>query len=77
VARAHGVDPARRLRDDGSTVRSEAAIGQGGFGQVYLAKRLGRSTLVPDIVFRRRHPWGCPYGAALIDIDRALTLLLS
>ena len=28
----------------------ERLIGQGGFGQVYLARRLGRSTLVPDIV---------------------------
>jgi serine/threonine-protein kinase len=28
----------------------ERLLGQGGFGQVYLATRLGRSTLVPDIV---------------------------
>jgi Protein kinase domain len=28
----------------------ERLLGQGGFGQVYLAARLGRSTLVPDIV---------------------------
>jgi serine/threonine-protein kinase len=28
----------------------ERLIGQGGFGQVYLATRLGRSTLVPDLV---------------------------
>src|SRR5262245_13412581 len=28
----------------------ERLLGQGGFGQVYLARRLGRSTLVPDIV---------------------------
>jgi protein kinase-like protein/BRCA1-like protein len=28
----------------------ERLIGQGGFGQVYLAARLGRSTLVPDTV---------------------------
>ena len=28
----------------------ERLIGQGGFGQVYLAARLGRSTLVPETV---------------------------
>jgi serine/threonine-protein kinase len=28
----------------------ERLIGQGGFGQVYLARRLGRSTLVPEMV---------------------------
>ncbi|HKE83723.1 MAG TPA: protein kinase [Vicinamibacterales bacterium] len=28
----------------------ERLLGQGGFGQVYLARRLGRSTLVPEIV---------------------------
>ena len=28
----------------------ERLIGQGGFGQVYLARRRGRSTLVPDVV---------------------------
>jgi len=30
--------------------RIERLLGQGGFGQAYLARRLGRSTLVPDIV---------------------------
>jgi serine/threonine-protein kinase len=30
--------------------RIERLLGQGGFGQVYLAKRLGHSTLVPGIV---------------------------
>ncbi len=28
----------------------ERLLGQGGFGQVYLARRLGRSTLIPDVV---------------------------
>jgi serine/threonine protein kinase len=28
----------------------ERLLGQGGFGQVYLARRLGRSTMVPEIV---------------------------
>ena len=28
----------------------ERLLGQGGFGQVYLARRRGRSTLVPDLV---------------------------
>jgi len=28
----------------------ERLLGQGGFGQAYLARRLGRSTLVPDVV---------------------------
>ena len=28
----------------------EELLGQGGFGQVYLARRLGRSTLVPNVV---------------------------
>ena len=28
----------------------ERLLGQGGFGQVYLARRLGRSALVPDVV---------------------------
>ena len=65
----HGVDRGQDLLHIGQVIRSsetqleyqiERLIGQGGFGQVYLARRLGRSTLVPDIVFRRRHPWGCP-----------------
>jgi eukaryotic-like serine/threonine-protein kinase len=30
--------------------RTEALIGEGGFGQVYLAKRLGRSTRVPETI---------------------------
>ena len=28
----------------------EGLLGQGGFGQVYLARRLGRSTLIPEVV---------------------------
>jgi serine/threonine protein kinase len=30
--------------------RIERLLGQGGFGQVYLARRLGRSTMVPEVV---------------------------
>ena len=55
----HGADRGQDLLHIGQVIRSaetqleyqvERLIGQGGFGQVYLAKRLGRSTLVPDIV---------------------------
>src|SRR5476649_2194691 len=30
--------------------RIDRLLGQGGFGQVYLAKRVGRSTVVPKVV---------------------------
>ena len=55
----HGVDRGQDLLHIGQVIRSsetqleyqvERLIGQGGFGQVYLAKRLGRSTLVPHVV---------------------------
>ncbi len=59
TAPPHGADRGQDLLHIGQVIRSaetqleyqvERLIGQGGFGQVYLAKRLGRSTLVPDIV---------------------------
>jgi len=36
--------------ESGLAYRIERSIGAGGFGQAYLARRLGRSPLVPDVV---------------------------
>src|SRR5262245_16567032 len=56
----------------------ERLLGQGGFGQVYLARRLGRSTLVPEIVCikisRRIDGWlrEAYFGSLLDDHPRAI-----
>lgn len=60
TARAHGLRPPRRLLLDRGQVitspetvlgyRIESLLGEGGFGQVFLARRVGRSTHVPDTV---------------------------
>src|SRR2546427_2684851 len=52
-------DPTRRLLSPGQTIQSpetllsyrvERFLGEGGFGQVYLARRLGRSSVVAEAV---------------------------
>ena len=60
--------------------RIERLIGQGGFGQVYLARRLGRSTAVPDTVCVKVSPnvdgWvrEAYFGKLLDEHPRAIRL---
>ena len=59
-------DGAKRLLEIGDVIASpethlqyaiERFLGQGGFGQVYLARRLGRSSVVPDFVCIKVSQW--------------------
>ena len=66
--------------ESGLRYRVDRLLGQGGFGQVYLARRIGRSTSVPDIVCvkvsRRIDGWlrEAYFGLLLDDHPRALRI---
>jgi serine/threonine protein kinase len=57
--RSEGLAPSRRLLEPAHVIASpdtglkyeiERLLGEGGFGQVYLARRVGRSTTVPEAI---------------------------
>ena len=80
---------ARRLLDPAQVIvspetqlqyRIERLIGEGGFGQVFLATRLGRSTRVPEVVCIKVSPridgWlrEAYFGQLLDDHPRAIRM---
>jgi hypothetical protein len=66
--------------ETGLSYRIDRLIGQGGFGQVYTARRVGRSRTVPDLlcvkVSRRMDAWirEAYFGQLLTDHPRAIAI---